>query len=151
MLNPSTLRAALVAALKDIPEVVNLVGTDANILEYVEEDEGDLYSRIRDLEPAQILVFVQDIGITGYPGLWNVRMGIVPRVESDPFAAFAAIVNGIPNSGSTLPLLYRQIHASYEPMQLGPDAFTRKSIAVNESSDFDFWQMNPYFRSRGTE
>jgi hypothetical protein len=150
MLNPSALRAALVAALKDIPAVVSLVGNSANILEHIEEAEGDLYSAIRDLEPGRILVFIQEVGITGYPGLWSVKIGIVPRVESDPFAAFSTIVNGVPSAGG-LALHFRDINPAYHPMQLGPDAFTRKSIAVNESSDFDFWQMNLYFNSKGTE
>lgn len=151
MIDPGVLRNAFVAELHEISELMSMLGAGGQVSEYIEEENGDLYSTIRALQPNSILVFIQEIGIASYPGLWHVKLGAACRLENiSPFSVFAAIVNGKAAPGG-LALHYREINPAYHPMKLGPDAFARHSIAVNETSDFDFWQMNITFTSKGTE
>lgn len=150
MIDVAAFRAQFVAKLQSIPTLIRILGNDdCNIVEYTEQDNGDLYSTIRDLKPPKVLVFLQGIGITGYPGLWTLRFGIALRVN-DPVSLAVEIVNGKP-SGSDLPMLFVPVNDKYHPMQFQGDVLVRQSIPLSDTLSFDLWQMNPYFTSRGIE
>lgn len=135
MTNPDELRAALVAKLRAIPDLVTAVGGDSDaIVEYVEEEEGDWFSTIVSLESPCLIVACQ--GITPRTGMeyWQYNFSMVLMARWSPFAAFQAIVDGAMNE---------TLIAGVHPMQL--PSMTRRSIPVSEQSSFDYWEINTAF------
>jgi hypothetical protein len=150
MIDPADLRSGLVAALRDIPAVVTLVGSAQNIREYEEEENGDLLNTIFGLPVPTILVVYQGSNAAGGPrSLWQHQVSLIVRTATSPTALFAAIVNGVRTTGGGLPLVHDTIHASYSPMAI--PAMRRAFIPVSERSSKDYWEITTSFISRGIE
>lgn len=151
MTDPSTLRAALVTALREIGGLVSLVEFNAeNIVDYVEETNGDLFNTIFALDPPKVLVVysgTQPAG--GTRSLWQHSFSLIVRVSVSPTAIFAAIVNGSRTGGSGLPFVHDQISNVYEPMAI--PSMRRAVIPVGDTSSRDYWEILTSYTSRGVE
>lgn len=151
MIDPATLRAAQVAALREIPELVALLdGSDGNIVDYEEEDNGDLANTIASLVPPKLLVVYQGTNPTGSArAMWQHNFSWVLRVSGSPSAVLAAILNGRRTAGSGLPFLNDSIDNNYHPMTL--PTMRRAYIPVSDRSSMDYWEISTSFTSRGFE
>lgn len=151
MIDPATLRAAQVTALREIPGVVALLGAStANIVEYVEEANGDLFNTIWSLSPPKLLVVYQGTSPSGgQQSLWQHNFSFILRVSGSPTALFAAIVNGYRTGGTGLPFIHDSISNSYHPM--GIPTMRRSVIPVSEMASKDYWEILTSYTSRGTE
>jgi len=151
MIDPAILRANQAAALREIPDLVNLLGGDAlNIVDYEEEDNGDLFNTIFSLDPPKLLVVYQGTSPSGgFPTLWQHNFSWIVRVSGSPTAVLSAIVDGIRTGGSGLQFLYDSIHDKYQPMSL--PQMRRAVIPVSERASKDYWEITTSFISRGGE
>lgn len=152
MIDPATLRTALVNALKDIPALVSALGNSAaNIEEYVEQNEGDLFSKIASLKAPRLLVLYNGTGFAGGTReLWRHTFSLIVAATGSPTAVFALVVNGVPASGgNTRVMLEYPIHAQYHQMEV--PQLSRRVIPVSESSSFDYWEITTAYVSRGYE
>jgi hypothetical protein len=138
-----TIRAAFVAKLRDIDSLVALLGNDAaNIVEFVEEMEGDSFGRIYNLRPPKLLVMFQGIVPRGSPReLWQHNFTVTVRASS-PDAIFKEFVDGIPSTG-TGKMLYEVVVAGVHSMEL--PTLQRRIIPVSETSSFDYWEITTAF------
>jgi len=151
MIDPAELRAAQVTALREIPEVVTLLGADAdNIVDYVEEENGDLFNTIWGLAPPKLLVVYQGTAPSGgSQSMWLHSFSWVIRVAGSPTALFTAIVNGIRTGGSGLPFIHDSISDVYHPM--GIPTMRRSVIPVSDTASKDYWEILTSYTSRGVE
>jgi hypothetical protein len=150
MIDPATLRAAQVTALKEIPSLVTLLGAEANIVDYEEEDNGDLFNTVFALDPPKLLVVYQGTNPSGGArSMWQHNFSWIIRVSTSPTAVFAAIVNGVRTGGSGLALLYDSINPNYQPMSL--PSMRRAVIPISERASRDYWEITTSFISRGVE
>lgn len=140
MTSPDTLRSALVTKLKAIAALVTLLGGDAdNIVEYVEENEGDSFGAIARLAPPCLLVMYT--GTTPATGreLWRHNFSIIVRVSGSPAAIYKQIVDGVPTGGSGVRMLMEPLAAGVHPMEI--PALQRRVIPVSDQSSFDYWEI----------
>lgn len=151
MIDPAILRAAQVTALREIAALVTLVGgSTANIVDYEEEENGDLFNTVFALAPPKILVVYQGTTPSGqYPSVWQHNFSWIIRVAGSPTAVFAAIVNGVRTGGSGLALLLDSIHDKYEPMSL--PQMRRAVIPISDRASKDYWEITTSYLSRGNE
>jgi len=153
MISPSILRSQLVAAIRGIPEVVNaLAGDVENILEYVEESGGDLYSTVNGMRAPGILVAAQGFHFAGDgQRLLAQDFSIFLKTNLDPFELATLVLNGRTGTSGfdDLPLMFLSIHPRYHQMEV--PALARQSIAVDASTNYDFWAITTSFLSRGGE
>lgn len=151
MIDPATLRAAQVTALREIPGVVALLGAStANIVEYVEEANGDLFNTIWSLSPPKLLVVYQGSAPSGgTQSMWQHSFSWVIRVSGSPTALFAAIVNGLRTGGSGLPFVSDSINNVYHPMAI--PTMRRSVIPVSDTASKDYWEILTSYTSRGIE
>jgi len=146
--DPSALRAALVAQMKGIEELVTLVReNDANILEYVENENGDLFSRIQSLAPPKILVYLDGIEPQRFPAKLAIAIGIAIRAD-DPTGIYSAMLQGISTADGAdgQPLLCSTIHPNFDPMSI--PSMGRRQIAVGQATIFEYWEMRLTFTDR---
>ena len=151
MIDPSILRAAFVEYLRKIDSLVALFNGDtANILEYVEEENGDLLNTIFGLTSPEMIVVYQGTNPTGGGrSMWQHNFSFVFRVPTSPTAILAAIVSGTVTGGSGLPFVFDQIHPAYEPMAL--PTMRRAVIPVSAQASKDYWEITTSLNSRGIE
>lgn len=151
MIDPATLRAAQVTALREIPGVVALLGGNtANIVDYVEQDNGDLFNTIWGLSPPKLLVVYQGSAPSGGSrSMWQHSFSWVMRVSTSPTALFAAIVNGVRTGGNGLPFVHDSINNAYHPMTI--PTMRRSVIPVSDTASKDYWEILTSYTSRGVE
>lgn len=151
MLDPTILRADFVAALRLNPTLMALLEQNPdNVVEYIDEDNGDLFSTIRSLTPPKILVIDDGAQPQGFPSTRrrSFRIVIRPRRGTSPQSFEAAIANGIP-TGSSLAMEFMTINDKYSSMR--DTSSRRNSIPISENSSLDYWEILTAFTSKGTE
>lgn len=152
MTDPATLRASFVAMLRDIPALVALHENDAdNIVDYVEEENGDLFNTIWGLRSPKLLVVHQGTRPSGgQTTMWAQDFSLMVRQVGSPSAVLVAILDGIPATlGNGLKLILQRVHADYQPMSL--PSMRRAVIPVSDQSSKDYWEITTTFISRGFE
>jgi hypothetical protein len=151
MIDPSLLRASLVENLQKIDPLIALFdGDTTNILEYVEEENGDLLNTIFGLNsPKMIVVYQGTNPVGGQRSMWQHNFSFVFRVPTSPTAVLAAIVSGTVTGGSGLPFVFDTIHPAYEPMTL--PTMRRAVIPVSDRASKDYWEITTSLNSRGIE
>lgn len=151
MIDPATLRAEQVTALRQIPALVALLGGNtANIVDYEEEENGDLFNTIFALDPPKLLVVYQGTNPSGGSrSMWQHNFSWIIRVSTSPTAVFAAIVNGVRTGGSGLALLYETINPAYQPMSI--PVMRRALIPISDRASKDYWEISISFTSKGIE
>lgn len=151
MIDPATLRTAFVNALKDIPALVAALGASAsNIEEYVDQNEGDLFSKIASLKAPRLLVIYSGTNQAGGQSLWRHAFSLIVCASGSPTAIYALVINGVPASGgNTRTMLEYPIHAKYHQMEV--PQLSRRVIPVSETSSFDYWEITTAFVSTGYE
>jgi hypothetical protein len=138
--SPDILRSNLVAKLRDIPSLVALLGGNAaNIVEFIEETEGDSFGTITKLKPPKLLVMYTGTLPRTQMEYWQHNFSLITRVSGSPSAVFQQIVDGIPAGGSGLRMLYEPIHFAVHPMEI--PSMQRRVIPVSEQSSFDYWEI----------
>jgi hypothetical protein len=135
-----TIRAAFVQKLQAIDSLVSLLGNDPNnIVEFIEETEGDSFGRIYNLRPPKLLVIFQGIVLRGGPReLWQHNFMVVIRPNGSPSAIFKEFVDGIPSTGSQK-MLYEIVVPGVHSMEV--PTLQRRVIPVSETSSFDYWEI----------
>jgi hypothetical protein len=151
MKDPGELRSDLVDTLRDIPALVASLDNDAeNIVEYVEEENGDLFNTIFQLVAPKILVVYQGSRPSGGAiPMWAHDYGLILRTTGSPTALFAAIINGVPASGGGLTFMQYQIDPAYESTSI--PTLRRAVVPVGENSSRDYWELSLTYQSRGFE
>ena len=151
MTDPAILRASIVAALRQISQLIVLLDGDAaNVVEYEEEENGDLLATVFSLDPPKLLVVYQGTNpTTSQRTMWQHNFSMILRVSSSPTAILAAIVSGTVAGGSGLPFVFDQIHPAYEPMAL--PTMRRAVIPVSAQASKDYWEITTSLNSRGIE
>jgi len=146
--NPSGLLSAFVAHLQGIPELTALVPA-ANIIEYIEGDNGDLMRTIADMRRPGLLVYISGINQTGNPGLIRAQIGVAMRVAA-PIVTYTTLLNGVSNvvGGDQQPTITSTILSPWSPMQI--PAFERRMIVVDSQRVFDYWEMHAGFTDRNS-
>ncbi len=147
--DPGELRHSLVEQLRGIPELVTLLRNDAaNIVEYVDKDNGDLASTIKNLQKPKLLVYLNSVAGSPYPSKIIVTFGIALRVN-EPTMVYATLLSGMSDTSGTdgQPLLNSVVHPSYDPMYPVP-SLDRRVIGVDSNSFFDYWEVVMSFRDR---
>lgn len=143
MTSADTIRAALVTKLRAISALVALVGNStANIVEYVEEDEGGSFGIISRLDPPKLIVMWEGTEGQEVRLNWKHAFSIIVRVSGSPAAVFKQFCEGIP-TGSSLPMLNEVIVTGVRPMSM--PKFKRRVIPVSEHSSFDYWEIQTSF------
>jgi hypothetical protein len=138
--NPDILRANLVTKLRDIPSLVALLGGDpANIVEFIEQAEGDSFGTIAKLSPPKLLVMYTGSVPRTQMEYRQHNFSLIPRVSGSPVAIYEQIEDGIPVSGTGLKMLYEPIHFAVHPMEV--TSMQRRVIPVSEQSSFDYWEI----------
>jgi len=151
MIDPATLRAAQVTALREIPGVVALLGASTeNIVDYIEQENGDLFNAIWSLSPPKLLVVYQGTNPSGgSTNMWQHNFSWIIRVSGSPTALFAAIMNGSRTGGNGLPFVHDSINNVYHPM--GIPSMRRSVIPVSDMASKDYWEITTSYTSRGIE
>lgn len=150
MIDPAILRAAQVAALRGLPGVVALLGgLPENVIDYEEEENGDLFNTIFALEPPKLLVVYQGTNPTGGARtMWQHNFSWIVRVAGSPTALLAAITTGT-TAGGSIPFVFDSIHPSYQSMTL--PSMRRAVIPISDRASKDYWEITTSFISRGIE
>lgn len=144
MTSPDAIRSAFVGKLRAIAALVALLGADDdNVVEYVEEDEGDSFAAIATLRPDQVLVIYQGTLPMTERQLWRHSFSIILRPRGSPAAVFKQIVDGVPTGGGGLSMLYETVVAGVLPMEV--PTMSRRVIPVGENSSFDYWEITTAF------
>lgn len=144
----AALRLALVAQMRGIPELVALLNNDAaNIQEYEEKDNGDLYSVIRKLRAPKMLVYFAGISANRFPARFDINIGIAVRVDN-PTSIYAAFLGGTSTSSGTdgQPMVNSTVHPSYDPMAI--PRLERRQIPLNDTTFFDYWELATAFSDK---
>ena len=154
MISTSILRAQLVAAIRGISDVVAELNNDPeNVVEYIEKENGDLYSTVNGRrEPALIVVYTGFHWSGHQMTAWQRNFSIFVKAKGDPADLVEKLLDGV-TTASGFPagkaLLYLVIHPAYNSMNM-PN-FERRSIVVDEKTNYDFWELTISFSSRGAQ
>lgn len=147
----SELRGALVDQMRGIPQLISLLADNpANIEEYVESSRGDLAAEIRKLAPPRLLVYLSGIVPSGkFPARFVVSFGVAIRADNAT-GVFAAMLSGVSEASGTdgQPLLVSTVHPAFDPMDI--PSLERRSIAVDETRAFDFFEAVISFRDKSS-
>lgn len=144
MISPDTIRAAFAAKLRDIAALVALFGGDGdNIVEYVDEEAGDVWSTIYALDPGKLLVVYQGTAPrSGRRELWQHNFSLIWKTDGSPAAVFKQIVDGVPED-ETLPMLNVEIVTTAH--QMNTPSMGRRSIPVADGTALDYWEITTGF------
>ena len=151
MIDPAILRTAQVEALRGISPLILLLGGDpGNIVEYAEEENGDLFNTVFALDPPKLLVVYQGTNpSSGARTMWQHNFSWIMRVTGSPTAILAAITSESVTGGSGLPFVFDTIHPNYQPMSL--PSMRRTVIPISERASKDYWEITTSFISKGIE
>jgi hypothetical protein len=151
LISGSTLRANLVAAMRTIGPLVNLVNGDVdNIIEYKPESMGnDLFATIAKLNPPRVLVIFSGMTNAARQELFKQNFRLVLRLRGDPNEFLSQFVDGVPSGSGGLKLLYHEIHTLYHSMNT--PSMDLRSIPLSAESSFDYWEITTSFTSKGVD
>jgi len=147
MLQPSTITAAIVTALRGIPALVVAMGGDATrITAYDDAIPGNtnLREAILAMKSPSVLVVWQGTmpGRRGIAEVWAHEFMLVLRA-GDIAAGYAALVKTILSgtvTASGLRFLYHQVHASCYPMDFR--GAERETLVLDmNGSTLDYWTV----------
>ena len=154
MLNPADLLTAVVARLRDIPELVAVLDGDANNI-YAYSDAFPTAANFREALIIQrrpsIMVMWQETG----PGAWaknevwkhRFSLFIAASNGISPFALMQLLVSGVP-AALGVRMLNAQIHASVLPMDT--PRFSRGFLVTDVTgSTLDYYEMSLTLTERG--
>jgi hypothetical protein len=146
---PTLIRARFVEVLREIPALVSLLrGDPRNIVEYVDEEQGDLARALDGLKSPKVLVYISEVSPEGFNGILMTRISLGVRGQN-PFPILHAIVTGISEASGTngLPMLTLIILPRLSPMKfLGA---SRQMIYVQEFRAFDYFEIRVGFSDKG--
>ena len=151
MIESSVLRGLLRDALRGIPDLVDaLKGDIENIQEFTEA--GDLYSTAHAMREESLLIAAQGFRFAGQAMSLLEHHFTIFLKSKDPHALVVIMLQGFTQASGFpqgLPLVDLPIHPRYH--QMGNYTFERRSIAVDAATNYDFWEFNTSFLSRGAE
>jgi hypothetical protein len=150
MTNPDDLLAALVATLKDIPELVAAIGGPDNIVAYFHNYPLTV-NRLRAINQAQppiILVACTDTEITRRSRGLAHNFSAALKPLGSPQSVFVKLRDGIVSS-SGLKFKNTQVHVSCDPPDVG-GCFER-TIFITEQSSIDFHEVPIVLTERGAD
>jgi hypothetical protein len=149
----ATLRTNLITALRAIPSLVTLLdGQEGNIVEYKDENAGDLFQYIRDFHARKnaLLVGYQGRVLGGrFPGMRTERFSLIPAVRGSASEILEAIETGVPTTGDGETMINCLIDLAYYPMEV--PTMDRRAIEIGNGSLFTYWEIQTSFRGRGLE
>jgi hypothetical protein len=149
MRDPSEIRTRFVEVLRGIPELVSmLAGNPENIIEYVDEQFGDLNRTIQDLRPPSLLCSISDVGAESYPGLVRTTLAIAVR-GANPYTVLTRIIKGVSTaSGCSGQNMLGEVILPYlSPMKL--IGLNRQFIYIAEFRTFDYMEIRVLYTDKG--
>lgn len=160
MLNPGTLVSSVVAALRDIPELIAEMGGEANrIYSFYGQfpTEASLARAIWTMPRPAVMVAYDGFGPGRRGGeVWKHRMSIYLRLretapDDSPEAHYRALwllVNGVPTSGDGLRMLYATIHPDCDPMDV-PSARRQTLVIDDAGTTMDYFEFAMTLTEKG--
>lgn len=147
------LQTNFLGALRSMPDLVAELGDDqANITEYLDEENGDLAATIVNLSPPALMLYLLEIGPTGrFPGLRSATFGMVVRTKRRPSGIMEALRQGVPTfvGATDQPLIMQTIHSHFHPMS--SPVMRRQSLLVGQNAVFDYPLIQTTFTSNRPE
>mgnify|MGYP003342656095 CR=1 FL=1 len=154
MTNPSVIRGLICEFLRACPDVLALLstGNPADVVqEYVDEANGDYFGSVADLGTGRVLVAAHGWEPGGAQMARYVqRFSIVLKPKGDPALLASTIMNAKTSASGFDPdrsFVDSTIHPNYDPTVI--PSFDRRTIRVDNNSNFDYWELNLAYASRG--
>jgi hypothetical protein len=147
--NPSLLRSSFVDHIRGIDTFVDQLGGNSdNVIEYIDENNGDLVRTLDSLKAPKVLVYLEGISAETFPGL--IRAGISIAVRAgDPFTILEKLLNGTSTaSGSDS----QQLLSSVIVPRVSPARFLgmeRRFVYIADHRVFDYWEIRLQFTDKG--
>ena len=141
-MSSDTIRRLFVLKLRAISSLTTLLGGTSHIIEYVEEEEGDIFTTIANLRPNHLLVAYQGTEPSGERGCWAHHYSLFFKPGGSPSVIFSAIVDGVP-AGESLKMFLLPLTPGLHPMD--NPSLSRRRTPVGDFTGYDYWEITTAF------